>query len=78
MKTPEFFQDLPKKISELIANSPAADIEKNVKAFLAQAFTKLDLVTREEFDLQTELLARTRSRLEELEVRLASLEHPDA
>ena len=78
MKTPEFFQDLSKKMSELMANSPAADVEKNVKAFLAQAFAKLDLVTREEFDLQAELLARTRSRLEELEARLAVLERPNS
>jgi BMFP domain-containing protein YqiC len=78
MKTPEFFQDLSKKMSELMANSPAADLEKNIKAFLAQAFTKLDLVTREEFDLQAELLTRTRSRLEELEARLAVLERTNS
>ena len=54
--------------------SPAADLEKNLKALMSQGFTKLDLLTREEFDVQTEVLARTRAKLELLEARVAELE----
>jgi hypothetical protein len=54
--------------------SPAQDIEKNLKALLGQQFARLDLVTREEFDTQTKVLARARARLDELERRLADLE----
>ena len=61
-------------MSELFKNSPAKDVERNVKAMLSQGFSKLDLVTREEFDTQTQVLVRTRARLEELEARVAELE----
>jgi BMFP domain-containing protein YqiC len=54
--------------------SPAADLEKNLKALMSQGFAKLDLLTREEFDVQTEVLARTRAKLEQLEARVAELE----
>ena len=54
--------------------SPAADLEKNLKALMSQGFSKLDLLTREEFDVQTEVLARTRAKLELLEARVAELE----
>ena len=54
--------------------SPAADLEKNLKALMSLGFTKLDLLTREEFDVQTEVLARTREKLELLEARVAELE----
>ena len=54
--------------------SPAADLEKNLKALMSQGFAKLDLLTREEFDVQTEVLARTRAKLEQLEARVAVLE----
>ncbi|KNH03711.1 hypothetical protein BRCH_02084 [Candidatus Burkholderia brachyanthoides] len=68
------FNDFQQKMSELLQNSPAKDVEKNMKAMLAQGFSKLDLVTREEFDTQTQVLVRTRARLEELEKRVAQLE----
>ena len=71
----------PKKIEEfcnrfngLIAASPAADIEKNIRAALSGFFAKLDLVSREEFDSQMVVLARTRARLESLEAKVAELE----
>ncbi|MCB6182857.1 accessory factor UbiK family protein [Leeia sp. TBRC 13508] len=64
------------KFSELLANSPAKDLEKNAKAMLAGTFSKLDLVTREEFDVQAQVLARTREQLAALEARLAALEAP--
>jgi len=80
-----WFEDLQKNISDLIARSPAADIERNVKGMMGQAFSKLDLVTREEFDIQTELLARTRIKVDALELqvkameaRLAAMESPAA
>ncbi|SAL15294.1 Membrane fusogenic activity [Caballeronia sordidicola] len=75
MKQPnDVFNDFQAKMSELLKNSPAKDIEKNMKAMLSQGFSKLDLVTREEFDTQTQVLVRTRTRLEELERRVAQLE----
>ena len=56
------------------ASSIKADFEKNMRALLAQGFTKLDLVTREEFDVQTQVLARAREQLAALEARVAELE----
>jgi BMFP domain-containing protein YqiC len=61
-------------INSAIENSPAKDIEKNVKAMMTQGFSKLDLVTREEFDIQAQVLAKTRAKLEELETRMTLLE----
>ncbi|MET0855461.1 MAG: accessory factor UbiK family protein [Telluria sp.] len=69
-----FFNDLQSKINQAIENSPAKDIEKNVKAMMTQGFSKLDLVTREEFDIQAQVLAKTRAKLEELETRMTLLE----
>lgn len=74
MATPRFLDDIGSKLSELAANSPARDIEKNVKAMLGSAFGKLDLVTREEFEVQREVLAQARQKLAELEARVAELE----
>jgi ubiquinone biosynthesis accessory factor UbiK len=74
MKANEAFQDIQSKIGEMFRNSPAKDVERNVKAMLTQGFARLDLVTREEFDVQAQVLARTRTRLEELERRVAMLE----
>lgn len=69
MKQPsDVFNDLQSRVSDLLKNSPAKDVERNVKAMLSQGFSKLDLVTREEFDTQAQVLARTRVRLEELEI----------
>lgn len=72
---PSFLQELQSKISEVMQQSPAKDIEKNMKAMLNQGFAKLDLLTREEFDVQTEVLARTRAKLEALEARVTELEN---
>jgi len=69
-----FLSELQTKISEVLQQSPAKDIEKNMKAMLNQGFSKLDLLTREEFDIQSEVLQRTRARLEALEARVAELE----
>jgi BMFP domain-containing protein YqiC len=69
-----FFNDLQGKINQAIENSPAKDIEKNVKAMMTQGFSKLDLVTREEFDIQTQVLAKTRAKLDALELKMTELE----
>ena len=74
MNSQAFLNDLQTRLTALLRASPAADVERNVKAMLTQAFQRLDLVTREEFDLQRELLARARARLEQLEARVAELE----
>jgi len=65
------------KVSEVLAAGPAKDVEKNLKATLTALFAKLDLVTREEFDVQAQVLARTREKLTALEARLARLEGVD-
>lgn len=74
MSDAKFLDEIAAKFSALLAASPAKDLEKNVRALLAATFTRLDLVTREEFDVQRELLARTRERLALLETRIVELE----
>lgn len=75
MKRPnDVLVELQTWISELLKNSPVQDVERNVKVLLAQGFSKLDLVTREEFNTQTQVLVYTRSRLENLEQRVNELE----
>lgn len=70
-------EEVSARISEVMAASPARDIEKNIKASLAGVMARLDLVTREEFDVQAQVLARTREQLQALEQRLAKLEGGD-
>ena len=75
MTTPlSFLAELQNRINEVLQASPAKDLEKNMKAMLNQGFSRLDLLTREEFEVQAEVLARTRARLEALEARVAELE----
>ncbi len=74
MLSQKLFDEISNKISETIAASPAKDLEKNVKAMMAATFSRMDLVTREEFDIQQEVLAQTRAQLSALEQRLAQLE----
>ena len=74
MLDPKMFEDFTKRVSGLIANSPAADIEKNVRSMMSSFFSKLDLVTREEFDTQANVLARTRQLVDQLTARLDELE----
>jgi ubiquinone biosynthesis accessory factor UbiK len=78
MFDPKFFDEISKKISEVIAASPAKDIEKNMKAMMTAMFAKLDLVTREEFDVQMQVLQRTREKLDALEARLAQMDKSGA
>lgn len=74
MDKPNFFTEMQAKINQILENSPAKDIEKNIKALMSQGFAKMDLVTREEFDVQMQVLAKTRAKLEALEARLTELE----
>ncbi|HEX5056511.1 MAG TPA: accessory factor UbiK family protein [Gammaproteobacteria bacterium] len=74
---PKILNDLAQKISNLMPADLTVlkqDVEKNIRALLQGTFQKLDLVTREEFDVQTALLARTREKLEALEKRLQEWE----
>ena len=66
--------ELASRIGAALRESPARDIERNVKALLQSALARLDLVPRAEFDVQAQVLARTREKLEALEARLAELE----
>ena len=74
MFNPKFFDEISAKLNEAVASSPAKDFEKNARALLAQGFAKLDLVTREEFDVQTQLLSRTQEKVAAMEARVAALE----
>ena len=69
-----FLDDLGARIDEALRASPAQDIEKNLKALLAAWFDRLDLVLREDFDVQKKLLERAQAKLAELEARIAELE----
>lgn len=74
MRQSNWLEEFQKNVSELIARSPAADIERNVKAFMAQAFSRMDLVTREEFDIQADLLGKALKRADALEKQVQALE----
>jgi len=74
MQRANFLDDLAARISALLSASPVQDVEKNVRALVRSALGRLDLVTREEFDVQTKLLARAREQLAALEARVAELE----
>ena len=74
MSAAKFLEDVSARISDAVASSPARDIEKNVRALLSSGLARLDLVTREEFDVQAQVLQRTREKLEALAARVAQLE----
>ena len=74
---PRLIDDLARKLAEGLPSSLRSlqqDLESNFKAVLGSALTRLDLVTREEFEVQSAVLARTRERLKEFEARIASME----
>ena len=74
---PKSLDDLARKLADAVPPGLAAlknDLEQNFKAVLQSGLTRLDLVTRQEFDVQAGVLRRSRERLEELEKRIAALE----
>ena len=74
MLNPKILDDFSARLAELAASGPAHDLDKNARALLNGLFARLDFVTREEFDVQRELLARAREKLATLEARVAALE----
>lgn len=70
----EKINEISNKIKDVVNSSPLGDVEKNLNALLKSVFTKMELVTREEFEVQAEVLRNTRQKLELLEARLAELE----
>ena len=74
MLAKQILDELAGKIGNAIAESPVKDVEKNVKTLLGSTFGKLDLVTREDFDIQQQVLIKTREKLATLQARLAKLE----
>ena len=74
MFKPDVLSDISNKIKDLAKNSPMADLDKNIHALIQGAFTKMELVSRDEFDTQSEVLRKTREKLDLLEKKLAELE----
>lgn len=74
MPDPQALEELSARISQALAATPVADIEKNLRAMLTAGLAKLDLVTRDDFEVQKALLARAQERLAALEAKLAALE----
>jgi BMFP domain-containing protein YqiC len=70
----KLFDELRSRIDDALRNSPTRDIEKNLRALLAAWFDRLDLVLREDFEVQKKLLERAQAKLAELEARIAELE----
>lgn len=73
MINPKVVDELVASVARLLPSTPA-DLERNLRAALTAAFDRLDLVTREELEVQEAVLARTRARLKEMEERIAALE----
>ena len=70
----KILNDLNERMRQVFEKSPAADLERNLRAMLISLFARLDLVTREEFDVQRQVLLRTREKLARMETQLAELE----
>jgi BMFP domain-containing protein YqiC len=70
MTDPRFLDEIGTRLSDILAKSPARDVEKNVRALLAAFFERFDLVTREDFEVQKRVLERAQTRIAELELRL--------
>jgi ubiquinone biosynthesis accessory factor UbiK len=70
----KLLSELSARLAALAADNPAKDLEKNFRGMLSSAFTRLELVSREEYDVQAQVLARAREKLAALEARVAELE----
>lgn len=66
--------EISNKIKEMVSSSPLGDAEKNIHALLKGVFTKMELLSREEFDVQAEVLRATQAKLQQLETKLSALE----
>jgi hypothetical protein len=75
MLNQKLFDEISARLGPTIAGSPAADLEKNLRALLQSVLGRLDLASREEFDIQREVLLKTRAKLESMEARMAALEN---
>ncbi len=74
MRPGKILEGISKRVSEVAATNPAREIEKNARALMSSALSRLDVVSREEFEVQAMVLLRTREKLEALEARVATLE----
>lgn len=74
----EKIQELSLKIKQLIESSPISELNNNLHALIQGALTKMELVSREEFDIQSALLARTQEQLKRLEEKISQLEEVQA
>lgn len=77
MEASQFLKDLAERLTNILPSSLQTlkkDCEKNIHSILVSAFSKLDLVTREEFDTQTKVLARSRKKISALEIKIQELE----
>ncbi len=74
MLSSKIFEDMTNKLQDLVNSGPAKDMERNLHALLMQGISKMELVSREEFEVQSQVLARTREQLQALEARVAELE----
>jgi ubiquinone biosynthesis accessory factor UbiK len=72
--TPALLEDLSARLKQLVESTPVTELDKNLRAFVTGAFARMDLVTREEFDIQKAVLERTRAKLKDLEQQVAKLE----
>ena len=70
----KLLDEISRRVDEMIANTPAEDVQKNLRALMSAWFSRLDLVTRDEFDVQQSVLLRTREKLSMMEARVAELE----
>ena len=74
MSKKDEIQNLSNKIKTLVKNSPISDIEDNINALLKSTFTNMDLINREEYDVQIEVLKKTRAKVEALETKIKDIE----
>lgn len=74
----EKIHELSLKIKQLIESSPISELNYNLHALIQGALTKMELVSREEFDIQSALLARTQEQLKRLEEKISQLEEVQA
>ena len=73
MFKPHLLEQVNQQVNQILTSNPVTDIQKNLKSIILAILNKLDLVTREEFDVQQKVLAATREKLEQLEQKLQEL-----